>query len=67
MQATADLAAITCGLWLTLGLGGSGEVPATTYARIVAVVSLPCWLVVLAAYRLLSARHVQRATQELAT
>ncbi len=64
MQATADLAAITCGLWLTLGLGGSGEVPATTYA-LIAAVSLPCWLVVLAAYRLLSARHVQRATQEL--
>ncbi len=64
VQAAADLLAITSALWLTVVVGGTGEVPATALSWIAAA-SVPCWLLVLARYQLLSGRHVQRMTQEV--
>ena len=63
LQAVADALAIAAGLWFA-ARGRAGGEAAADYL-LVGALSLPGWLVIVARYHLLSARHVQRVTQEL--
>ena len=67
--AAADLLVVAAGLCIAHAawrrpLGASGGVAAANHLH-VAALSLPLWLLVLAKYRLFSARHIRRVGQEL--